>query len=64
MSTQTNQAPSQEEIRNARRSGFGRSVAHMPEDKMKRLAQSYAKQDSRREKNVADFYATVLGDRK
>lgn len=62
MSQNTN-TPTQEQVRNARRAGFSNSVAILPEDKRKSLSASYEKQDTRREKNVSGFYATVLGSK-
>lgn len=61
MSQQRNQTPTQEQIRNARRSGFARSVSHMPDERRLRITNSYHTQDSRREVNVSRFVNTVTG---
>lgn len=50
----------QEDIRNARHSGFDDSVAHMDEANRERLTSAHRTQDARRESNVTGFYATVL----
>ena len=61
MSEQSNDHPTQEQIRAVRREGFADSVGHMPEEKRNNLTQSYHTQDSRREANVSGFYASVQG---
>ena len=61
MSEQSNQTPTQEQIRNARRSGFARSVSHMPDERRQRVTNSYHTQDGRREANVSQFVNTVTG---
>lgn len=64
MSTQQQPAPTQEQIRAARREGFKTSVDHMPAERRDRFVQSHTKQDTNRERNVSGFYKSVIGDRK
>jgi len=64
MSTQQpqQQVPTQDQIREARHTGFVDSVQHMPEAQKNKLTNAYATQDNRREKNISDFYGNVLGN--
>lgn len=60
----SNPQPSQEQIRQARHLGFVNSLAqHKSESDLKKLYNSYSKQDARRERNVGNFVATVRGQR-
>lgn len=55
------QQPTAEQIRSARRQGFGDSIGYMPAERQEAIAKSYVAQDSRREKNVSEFTAKVTG---
>lgn len=50
-----------EDLRAARHGGFDDSVAHMDEDRRKRLTDAHTVQDARRENNITGFYSTVFG---
>ena len=55
--------PTQVQIRNARRQGFGHSTAIIAEPRRSALNASYVKQDTRRERNVSGFYKTIMGSK-
>ena len=55
-------APSQADIRAARHAGFDASVAGMADERKSQFTTVQRASDARREKNVADFYNTVLGE--
>jgi hypothetical protein len=63
MSTQqTDNGPSVDVIREARHTGFVDAIGYMPEDRQRRLAETYSRQDSARERNVGEFVSRIVGD--
>jgi hypothetical protein len=54
--------PTAEQLRTARHLGAKATLGHLPEAQLEGLLKVHAKQDRRREKNIADFKAKARGE--
>ena len=50
-----NKAPTQEQVRVARHTGFQNSLKHLPNETFNKVFTKYQTQDARRQKNVSGF---------
>ena len=60
MSTQ--EFPTPEQVREARRTAFKDATGYMQPERQKRLVSSYERQDSNRERNLHKFVSGICGD--
>lgn len=53
--------PTQEQLAAVRHNAFANSLKHLPAERQQRIAQSYARQDANRSRNVPAFVARIKG---
>ena len=55
------QIPDPEQVRAARHAGFLNSLRYEPEERRAAFAETYGRQDARREANITNFYQNLVG---